>query len=76
MDWSFVRASGVMLAMNLVYAVVALFVGVLAIRVLDRFLLKKLDLEEEIGKGNVAAAVFASTLLIFVAIIIGLALAK
>ena len=76
MDWSFVRASGVMLLMNLVYAVVALFVGVLAMRVLDRFMLKKIDLEEEIGKGNIAAAIFASTLLLFVAIIIGLALAK
>jgi uncharacterized membrane protein YjfL (UPF0719 family) len=76
MDWSFVRASGVMLLMNLAYAVVALFVGVLAMRVLDRFMLKKIDLEEEIGKGNIAAAIFASTLLLFVAIIIGLALAK
>ena len=76
MDWNFVRATGVMLLMNLTYAVVALFVGVIAIRLLDRIILKKLDLEEEIQKGNIAAAIFASTLLIFVAIIVGLALAK
>lgn len=74
MDWQFVRASGAMLALNLLYAVVALFVGLIAIRVFDGVLLRKIDLEEEIQKGNVAAALFASTLLVFVAIIIGLAL--
>ncbi len=76
MDWNFVRASSVLLLINLIYAVVALFVGVLALRFLDRYLLKKIDLEEEIQKGNIAAAVFFSTLLLFVAIIIGLSLAK
>ena len=43
MDWKFVFASSVMLAINLVYAVVALFVGVLAMRLLDDILLKKID---------------------------------
>jgi len=76
MDFSFVRASAVMLVINLVYAVVALFVGVLAIRLLDKVVLKKIDLEEEILKGNIAAAIFASTLLLFVAVIIGFALAN
>jgi uncharacterized membrane protein YjfL (UPF0719 family) len=65
-----------MLVVNLVYAVVALFVGVAALRLLDRLLLRKMDLESEIQKGNVAASIFASVLVIFVALIVGLALAK
>lgn len=59
-----------MLIVNLVYSVVALFVGVAAIRILDRLVLKKNDLEKEIKAGNLAAAIFASTLLFFVAVII------
>lgn len=74
MDWKFVLASARMLLINLVYAVVALFVGVMSLRLLDRLLLKKIDLEEEIQKGNIAAAIFAGTLLIFVAIILASAL--
>ena len=76
MDWKFVAASSVMLLVNLVYAVIALVVGLLALRLLDRFLLPKIDLEEEIQKGNVAAAILAGTMLLFVAIILGLTLAS
>ena len=76
MDWEFVRATSVMLVVNLVYAVVALFVGVLAVRWVDHLLLKKIDLEEEIQKGNIAAAIFGGVLVLFVALIIGMALGK
>lgn len=76
MDWEFVRATSIMLVINLLYAVIALFVGVLAVRVLDKLVLRKIDLEEEIQKGNIAAAIFGGVLVLFVAIIIGFALAK
>lgn len=76
MDWNFARASLTMLMINLIYAVVALFIGLVAIRALDRFLLKRIDLEEEIKKGNMAAALVTATFLLFVAIIVGFALAK
>ena len=76
MDWEFVRAASVMLVINLIYAVVALFVGVLAVRWVDHLLLKKIDLEEEIQKGNIAAAIFGSVLVLFVALIIAMALGK
>ena len=36
----------------------------------DEKLLKNIDLEEEMKKGNIAVAIFASTILIFVALII------
>ncbi len=75
-DWGFVSRNLVVLAVNLVYAIIALFVGVLALRFLDRFLLKKIDLEEEIRKGNIAAAILAGTLLLFVAIILGMTMAS
>lgn len=76
MDWNFTRATGVLLIVNLIYAILALFVGVIALRLIDRLLLRKIDLEEEIKKVNIAATIFASTMVIFVAHIIGFALAK
>ena len=76
MDWNFLGATSMMLVINLVYAVVTLFVGVAAIRILDRTILKKIDLEEEIRSGNIAAAIFAATLLLFVAIIMAGAVGK
>jgi len=76
MDWQFVGASATMLVINLIYAVVALFIGVAAVRLVDRVVLQKLDLEEEIKNGNLAAAIFASSLILFVGLLIGLALGK
>lgn len=76
MDYEFAGASGVMLLLNLVYAVVALFVGVLGIRVVDRIFLRRIDLEDEIRKGNIAAAIFASALLLFVSIVVSQALGQ
>ena len=75
-NWEFVSRNLVLLTVNLVYAVIALFVGVLALRLLDRLVLKKIDLEEEIRKGNIAAAILAGTLLLFVAIILGMTMAS
>ena len=76
MDWEFVQSTSILLLINLIYAVVALFVGVLSVRLLDKLILRKIDLEEEIQKGNIAAAIFGGVLVLFVAIIIGFALAK
>ena len=76
MDWEFVKFTMAMLLVNLTYSIIALFIGVVAIRLLDRVILRKIDLEEEIQKGNLAASIFASTLLLFVAVTIGMALSK
>jgi uncharacterized membrane protein YjfL (UPF0719 family) len=76
MDYDFAGASGVMLLVNLVYAVVALLLGIGALKWIDSRLLKKIDLEQEIQKGNIAAAIFASSLLLFVALIISHALGR
>jgi len=58
------------LALNLTYAFLSLVLGIVAIKVIDKLLLPLIDLEEEIQKGNLAAAIFTSTILIFVAIMI------
>lgn len=76
MGSDFVVSTLVLLAINLGYAVAALIVGVVAVLGIDRFLFRKIDFEEEIAKGNVAAAIFAGVLLLFVAIIVSTSLGK
>ena len=76
MDYKFAGASAVMLLINLVYAVVAFLFGVIALIVADKWIFRKIDFEEEIKKGNLAAAVFGGALTIFVAPIISRALGK
>jgi uncharacterized membrane protein YjfL (UPF0719 family) len=76
MDTAFWQATAITLAINMVYTVVALFVGAGAVRLVDRVMYKEIDFMEEIKKGNIAAAIFASVLLLFVAIILGAGLGK
>jgi len=76
MDYQFAGASAVMLVVNLIYAVVAFIIGVLALIAADKWIFRKIDFEEEIKKGNLAAAVFGASLTIFVALIISRALAR
>jgi uncharacterized membrane protein YjfL (UPF0719 family) len=76
MDWSFARASSFLLLINLIYAMIALFVGVIALRLIDRYVLTRVDIEDQIQKGNIAAAILAAALLLFIAIIIGLSLSR
>ena len=58
------------MGVNLLYTILALVVGVLALLIVDRQLLRRTDIEEELRNGNVAVAIFASTILIFVALIV------
>jgi uncharacterized membrane protein YjfL (UPF0719 family) len=69
-EFSLIRASAISQAMHLLFGVIALMVGALAIKMIDRFLLKRLDLEEEIARGNLAAAVLAGALWIALAMIL------
>ena len=70
MELEFFTASLINLLVNLSYSILALVVGVYGLLWVDDKLLKNIDLEEEMKKGNVAVAIFASTILIFVALII------
>jgi hypothetical protein len=70
--WELIEASAVTFAMHLVFAVVALFVGAVAILAVDRLVLRKIDLQAEISRGNLAAAVYASAIWISLALILAL----
>ena len=62
------------LGINLLYTVLALLLGVVALIVIDKKLLKTIEIEDELKKGNMAIAVFASTILLFVALIVSFGL--
>ena len=70
MPSEFFTASLFNLVVNISYTVIALLVGVYALKFIDRQLLKRVDIEEELKKGNVAVAIFAATILMFVAFIV------
>jgi hypothetical protein len=62
------------LGMNLIYTLVALFIGIFALQIIDKKLLKSIDIEQEIKNNNMAVAVFSSTILLFVALIVSFGL--
>jgi uncharacterized membrane protein YjfL (UPF0719 family) len=76
MDAQFWQATAITLGIHLLYAVVALLVGVLLFRWIDRRLYPEIDFIEEIKKGNLAAAVFAGVLLLFVAVLMSNVMGK
>jgi uncharacterized membrane protein YjfL (UPF0719 family) len=62
------------LGISLAYAIVTLVVAVATLWGIDRFLYPQIDFIEEIKKGNTAAAIFYSVILIFVAILVSTAI--
>ena len=74
MNTEFLFATLFNLGINLVYTVLALVIGVLALVVIDKKLLKSTEVEKELKEGNVAMAIFSSTVLLFVALIVSFGL--
>jgi len=70
MELEFLGASLINLSINLIYTLVALFVGIKALIIVDEKLLKGVNIQEEIKNGNIAVSLFASSILIFVAVIV------
>jgi len=70
MQADFLVATLFNLGMNLIYTVVALIIAMAALRIFDKKFLKSIDIEQELKNNNMAVAVFASTILIFVALIV------
>jgi len=70
MELEFFSASLINLVINLGYSLIAIVVSVYVLFWVDNKLLKEINIEEELKKGNVAVAIFASAILIFVAIVI------
>jgi len=73
-ETQFIISTIVSLVINLFYTILALIIGIAGLKFVDYKLLKSIDLEEEIKNGNLAAAIFASTILIFVALIVSFGL--
>ncbi len=73
-ETQFIISSAVSLGINLIYTILALIIGIAGLKFVDNRLIKAMDLEEEIKNGNLAAAIFASTILLFVAIIVSFGL--
>lgn len=69
MTTEFLTATLFNLGINVFQTVVALMVGVLGLQFIDRKLLKHIDIEQELKNGNIAVAIFASTILLFVALV-------
>lgn len=70
METDFIVISLINLGLNLIYTIVALIVSLLALVLVDKKLLPNISLEEEMKKGNISVAIFSSTILLFVAIIV------
>jgi len=70
MEFDFLSASFINLVINLSYTVVALFIAVIALIIVDKRLLKDVDIQQELKNNNLSVAIFASSILLFVALII------
>ena len=57
------------LCVNLGYVVISLFVAMLSLIIIDKYVYKRINFVEEIKKGNIAASIFYSVILLFVAIL-------
>jgi len=62
------------LGINLVYALITLLVSVIALLLIDKYVFTKIDFIEEIKKGNIAAAIFQSTILLFIGLVISVSM--
>ena len=74
METEFIIATFFNLGINLLYTVVALVLAVAALTLIDRVLLRDVDIEKQLQEGNIAVAIFASTILLFVAMIVSFGL--
>jgi uncharacterized membrane protein YjfL (UPF0719 family) len=69
MEWALIRSTAISGLIHLVMGIVTVVAGAILINLIDRFVFKKIDLEEEIARGNLAAAVLAGAMWLALAII-------
>ena len=58
------------MGLSLVYAILTLVVASITLYLIDHFVYKNINFIAEIKKGNIAASIFYSVVLLFVAIIV------
>ncbi len=74
MEAEFIAATLFNLGVNLAYTIVALVLAVAALILIDRVLLRDVDIQKQLQDGNLAVSIFASTILLFVALIVSFGL--
>ncbi len=62
------------LLINLGYAVLALVVSIVALIAIDKYIFTRIDFMEEIKKGNLAAGLVYSVILLFIGLVVATAL--
>ena len=62
------------LLINLGYAILALVISIVALLLIDKYLFTRIDFIEEIKKGNLAAGIFYSVILLFIGLVVATAL--
>lgn len=62
------------LGISLGYAVISMLVALATLYLVDHFIYKNINFIDEIKKGNIAASIFYSVVLIFIAVIITVAI--
>jgi len=67
---AFFSATFLNLLINLVYALLALLLGIAAFSYFNKKFFSDIDFIKEIKKGNIAAAIFVAAVLYFIAFII------
>jgi len=74
MELNSIEQTMIFLGINLIYALITLIVSVFALVVIDKFVFTKIDFIEEIKRGNVAASIFQSTILIFIGLVVAVSM--
>jgi uncharacterized membrane protein YjfL (UPF0719 family) len=74
MEISSIQQTLTFLGINLIYALLTLIVSVLALVIIDKYVFTQIDFIEEIKKGNIAASIFQSTILIFIGLVVAVSM--
>jgi uncharacterized membrane protein YjfL (UPF0719 family) len=74
MEISSIEQTLTFLGINLVYALITLLVSIFALIIIDKYVFTKIDFIEEIKRGNVAASIFQSTILIFIGLVVAVSM--
>ncbi len=74
MEITSIEQNIIFMLINLAYAVISLFISVIALLLIDKFVFRNIDFIEEIKKGNMAVAIFQSVILLFIGFVVSAAM--
>jgi len=58
------------MGLNLLYAIAAMLIGLVALKLVDRLVFPEINFIAEIKRGNIAAAIFVGMTLLFLALVL------